>query len=187
MLTRTARGDLAECEAHSLGIDFFCLKSKIEFMQNDYISDQIDSFDARIIAALVEDGRISVTDLAAKVGLSRSPCQARLKRLLDEGYIRGFRAVLDPAKLGLDHIAFTEVKLSETTEAALTAFNRAVMKIREVEACHMIAGSFDYLLKVRTRDIRRYREVLGERISSLPHVASTSTYVVMEPVKDDGA
>ncbi|MFG1381281.1 Lrp/AsnC family transcriptional regulator [Xanthobacter versatilis] len=156
-------------------------------MENDANDSQIDSFDARIIAALVEDGRMSVTDLAARVGLSRSPCQARLKRLIDEGYIRGFRAVLDPVKLRLEHIAFTEVKLSETTEKALSAFNSAVLRIKEVEACHMIAGSFDYLLKVRTRDIRRYREVLGEKISALPHVASTSTYVVMEPVKDDGA
>lgn len=156
-------------------------------MENDALDGQIDAFDARIIAALVEDGRMSVTDLAARVGLSRSPCQARLKRLMDEGYIRGFRAVLDPVKLRLEHIAFTEVKLSETTEKALSAFNAAVLRIKEVEACHMIAGSFDYLLKVRTRDIRRYREVLGEKISALPHVASTSTYVVMEPVKDDGA
>ncbi|MFG1348810.1 Lrp/AsnC family transcriptional regulator [Xanthobacter autotrophicus] len=156
-------------------------------MDNDVSDSHIDAFDSRIIAALVEDGRMSVTELAARVGLSRSPCQARLKRLMDEGYIRGFRAVLDPVKLRLEHIAFTEVKLSETTERALSAFNAAVLKIREVEACHMIAGSFDYLLKVRTRDIRRYREVLGEKISALPHVASTSTYVVMEPVKDEGA
>ncbi|MFG1375765.1 Lrp/AsnC family transcriptional regulator [Xanthobacter autotrophicus] len=156
-------------------------------MDNDVSDSHIDAFDGRIIAALVEDGRMSVTELAARVGLSRSPCQARLKRLMDEGYIRGFRAVLDPVKLRLEHIAFTEVKLSETTEKALQAFNAAVLKIREVEACHMIAGSFDYLLKVRTRDIRRYREVLGEKISALPHVASTSTYVVMEPVKDEGA
>lgn len=156
-------------------------------MDNDTSDSHIDAFDTRIIAALVEDGRMSVTDLAARVGLSRSPCQARLKRLMDEGYIRGFRAVLDPVKLRLEHIAFTEVKLSETTEKALSAFNAAVLRIKEVEACHMIAGSFDYLLKVRTRDIRRYREVLGEKISALPHVASTSTYVVMEPVKDEGA
>lgn len=148
---------------------------------------QLDAFDQRILEALSADGRMSITDLSARVGLSRTPCQARLKRLVDEGYIRGFRAQLDPVKLGLDHIAFTEVKLSETTEKALSAFNAAVLRIKEVEACHMIAGSFDYLLKVRTRDIRRYRAVLGEKISALPHVASTSTYVVMEPVKDDGA
>jgi len=147
---------------------------------------KLDLFDRRIVAALEEDGRLTVTDLAAKVGLSKSPCQVRLRRLVEEGYIVGFRAVIDPQKFGLDHIAFTEVKLSDTRETALQEFNAAVRKVREVEQCHMIAGSFDYLLKVRTADIRRYREVLGERITTLPHVASTSTFVAMQTVKDSG-
>ena len=155
-------------------------------MLKSAISSEIDPFDRKIIEALADQGRMSVTELAKQVGLSKTPCQVRLKRLLDEGYILGFRAVLDPQKLGLDHVAFAEVRLSDTREKALGEFNAAVMKIREVEACHMIAGSFDYLLKVRTADIRRYRHVLGERISSLPHVANTSTFVVMQSVKDNG-
>lgn len=148
------------------------------------ISD-LDAIDLRIIEELVQNGRIPVTELSSKVGISKTPCQVRMKKLISEGYIQGFRAVLDPQKMGLDHIAFTEVKLSDTREAALKGFNQAVSKIREVEECHMIAGSFDYLLKVRTQDIRKYRQVLGEKISSLPYVASTSTYVVMQSVKDD--
>ena len=100
-------------------------------------------------------------------------------------YIEGFKAVLNPVKMGLDHVAFAEVKLTNTHEDALRAFNEAVKKIPEVEECHMIAGRFDYLLKIRTRDIRRYRHVLGERISELPFVASTSTNVTMETVVDN--
>ncbi|WP_210188154.1 Lrp/AsnC ligand binding domain-containing protein [Bartonella choladocola] len=146
----------------------------------------MDRIDNRIIDALVENGRISITELSEKVGLSKTPCQLRLKRLVNEGYITGFRAVLNPAKMGLEHIAFAEVKLSDTREEALRAFNAAVKKIREVEECHMIASSFDYLLKVRTSDIKRYRIVLGEKISTLPYVASTSTFVVMENVVDAG-
>jgi Lrp/AsnC family transcriptional regulator, leucine-responsive regulatory protein len=145
---------------------------------------EIDLFDRKIIDLLRQDGRMSVADLSRQIGLSKTPCQTRLKRLVDEGIIRGFRAVIDPAKLGLDHIAFAEVKLSDTREAALADFRRAVLRIPEVEECHMIASSFDYLLKVRTPDIRRYREVLGERISNLPHVASTSTFVAMETIRD---
>lgn len=147
----------------------------------------LDDFDRRIIAALVEDGRMTITDLAVAVGLSKTPCQVRLRRLIDAGIIKGFRAIVDPAKLGFDHVAFAEVKLADTREAALADFNRAVRKIPEVEECHMIASSFDYLLKVRTRDIRRYRIVLGEKISTLPHVASTSTFVAMETVVDASA
>ncbi|MBH9988703.1 MULTISPECIES: Lrp/AsnC family transcriptional regulator [Bartonella] len=149
-------------------------------------NSEIDRIDNRIIDALVENGRMSITELSEKVGLSKTPCQLRLKRLVNEGYITGFRAVLNPAKMGLEHIAFAEVKLSDTREEALRAFNAAVKKIREVEECHMIASSFDYLLKVRTSDIKRYRIVLGEKISTLPYVASTSTFVVMQNVVDAG-
>ena len=134
---------------------------------------------------LTEDGRISIAELATRVGLSKTPCQNRFRRLIAEGYIQGFKAVVNPAKMNLEHIAFAEVKLTNTQEDALKSFNAAVKKIREVEECHMIAGRFDYLLKIRTRDIRRYRHVLGEQISELPYVASTSTNVAMETVIDN--
>ena len=88
--------------------------------------------------------------------------------------------------MGQSHVAFVEVRLSDTREAALQAFNRAVLSVPEVEQCHMMASRFDYLLKVRTASILDYRRVLGERISALPHVASTSTHVAMESVKDSG-
>ena len=143
-----------------------------------------DHYDRKIIDVVSVDGRISITDLALKIGLSKTPTQLRLKRLQKQGYIEGFRAVLNPAKLGLEHVAFVEVKLSDTREDALQKFNAAVKKMREVEECHMIAGAFDYLLKVRTSDIKKYRQVLGEKISSLPHVASTSTFVAMQSVKE---
>lgn len=150
-------------------------------------TEELDQFDIRILDVLSEDGRISVTELSRRVGLSKTPCQARLKRLIDEDYILGFHAEINLQKLGLDHIAFAEVKLSDTRERALQAFNNAVRRIPEVEECHMIAGSFDYLLKVRTSDIHKYREVLGEKISSLPNVSNTSTFVVMQAVKDNSA
>jgi Lrp/AsnC family leucine-responsive transcriptional regulator len=145
---------------------------------------EIDQIDRRIIAQLQADGRMTVTELAVRVGLSKTPCQLRLKRLVENGIILGFAARIAHARLGLDHIAFAEVKLSDTREAALADFNAAVRRIPEIEECHMIAGNFDYLLKVRTASIARYRAVLGEKISRLPHVASTSSFVAMETVKD---
>ncbi|ATY30717.1 Lrp/AsnC family transcriptional regulator [Sphingomonas psychrotolerans] len=153
-------------------------------MENSIKPADLDEYDRRILAALREDGRITVTDLAQRIGLSKTPCQQRLKRLIESRVILGFTALIDPAKLALDHVAFTEVKLSDTREKALEEFNAAVRRIPEVEECHMIASSFDYLLKVRTADIRKYRIVLGERISSLPHVASTSTYISMETIRE---
>ena len=144
----------------------------------------LDGFDRAILGVLAEDGRISIADLARRIGLSKSPTQARLRRLEQSGVILGYRAMLDPIRLGLDHVAFVEVRLSDTREAALTAFNAAVARQPEIEQAHMIAGNFDYLLKVRTRDMTRYRQFLGETISALPNVASTSTYVAMEAVKE---
>ena len=145
----------------------------------------LDSYDEAILRILGADGRIPATELARRIGLSKSPTQARLKRLEEGGVITGYRAMLDPIAMGLAHVAFVEVRLSDTREAALQAFNRAVRAIPEVEQCHMIASRFDYLLKVRTADIRRYRIVLGEKISALPHVASTSTFVAMETIKEN--
>ena len=153
-------------------------------MPNELID--LDQIDKKLIAQMASDARISVTELARRVGLSKTPVQARLKRLEESGVIRGYRAMLDPVKLGLDHVAFVEVKLSDTREKALTAFNNAATAVPEIEECHMIAGAFDYLLKVRTQDMMRYRQVLGERISSLPHVSHTSTHVAMQAVKDSG-
>ncbi len=144
----------------------------------------LDQYDEKILTILSVDGRLPVTDLARRIGISKSPCRVRLQRLQEEGYIKGFRAIVDPGKLGLEHVAFVEVRLSDTRDRALQAFNRGVLKIPEVEQCHMIAGSFDYLLKVRTTDIRSFRRTLGESITMLPHVASTSSFVTMEAVKD---
>jgi Lrp/AsnC family leucine-responsive transcriptional regulator len=146
--------------------------------------DHLDRIDRNIIAALSADGRLSMAALGAKVGLSKTPVQARVRRLEEAGYIRGYQAIVDREKLGEGHVAFVQVKLSDTRSEALDAFNRAVRLVPEIEQCHMIASSFDYLLKVRTTDIAAYRRVLGERISSLPHVAQTSTFVAMETVKD---
>ncbi len=147
---------------------------------------QLDRFDRDILNILSRDGRIAVVDLARRIGLSKSPTQARLKRLEQSGVISGYRAMIDPIRTGQSHVAFVEVKLSDTREAALAAFNAGVRAIAEVEECHMIAGAFDYLLKVRTSDMPAYRQVLGEKISALPHVAHSSTFVAMQAVKELG-
>lgn len=147
-------------------------------------SVDLDRYDRAILTILASEGRIAAAELARRIGLSKSPVQARIKRLEEAGIITGYRAQLDPIRMGLSHVAFVEVRLSDTREAALQAFNKAVLLLPEVEQCHMIASRFDYLLKVRTADIQDYRRVLGEKLSALPHVASTSTYVAMEAVKE---
>jgi len=146
----------------------------------------LDRIDQSIIRELQKNSRITVTELASRVGLSKTPCQVRMRRLEEHGYITGYTALVNQTKLGLSHIAFAQVTLNDTSSGALTAFNKAVQSVSAVEQCHMIAGNFDYLLKVRTRNMQEYRQVLGEEISALPHVLQTSTFVVMENVKGAG-
>ena len=143
---------------------------------------ELDAHDNRILSILKTEGRLPVSEIAERVGLSKTPCSVRMKKLREKGVIKGFTVILDQSRIGRNHVAFVEVKLRDTSQAALTDFNKAVRKIPEVEQCHMIAGPFDYLLKIRTRDIMAYRRILGDTISTLPHVAHTSTFVVMESV-----
>ena len=144
----------------------------------------MDAIDLKILDQLSHDSKTTLQLLSEQIGLSPSPLQARVKKLEKEGYIRGYAARLDYTKIGQDHIAFVQVTLSDTRANALADFNTAVHQLKSIEQCHMIAGNFDYLLKVRTKDIRTYRTELAEKISSLPHVASTSTFVSMETVRE---
>jgi Lrp/AsnC family leucine-responsive transcriptional regulator len=145
----------------------------------------MDRIDRTILRELQSNGRLSVVELAKRVNLTKTPCSERLRRLELAGVIRRYRAELDPVALEAAHVVLVQVILRGTTADELERFNDAVRKVPEIQSCHMIAGDFDYLLKVRTRDILHYRRLLGDTISRLPHVQQTHTYVVMETVKDD--
>ncbi len=144
----------------------------------------MDNIDRNILSQLLNNGRTTMENLSKKVGLSKSPVISRIKRMEAEGIIRGYSALIDYTKVGAGHISFVQVTLSDTRSSALEAFNSAVGKVAEIAECHMIAGNFDYLLKVRTRDMSHYRKMLGETLSELPHVSHTSTFSVIEAVKD---
>ncbi len=142
----------------------------------------IDNFDHKILRLLQGDGRMTITELSNQIGLSKTPCLKRIKKLETAGYIKGYKAIIDHELVKNNHIAFVQIKMDDTKTNALNAFNRAIKEIPEVEQCHMIASNFDYLLKVRTENMESYRKVLGEKISSLPNVQHSSTFVVMEEI-----
>lgn len=150
------------------------------------MSDLLDPTNRRILRELLADARIPMTELARKVGLSKTPVALRVRQLEDAGLITGYRAILSPLKLGLSHVTYIEVRVTDTRQKALESFNTAVRAIPEVEECYMIAGGFDYLLKVRSRDMAHYRQIMAESISSLPYVHATSSHVAMEAVIEQG-
>ena len=149
------------------------------------MSRYLDGIDLKILKELEVDGRLSIVELAGRVNLTNTPCSERVKRLERAGHITGYRAILDMDKLGLSHLTVMQVSLAATAgNNSLDDFNAAVRQIPEVESCLMIAGSFDYLLTVRTRDIAQFRTVLGEKINKLPGVLQTNSFAVMEIVKE---
>ncbi len=148
-------------------------------------ANELDLVDRRILVELQKQGRLSIVELAQRVHLTKTPCAERVRRLESAGYIKSYQANLEPQLLGCSYESFVQVTLSQTTTDVLDAFNRAVRNIDEIQSCHMIAGGFDYLLKVRTKDVAHYRELLGSKLSGLPGVQQTHSYVVMESVKDE--
>lgn len=144
----------------------------------------LDRTDRRILALLQRDGRISNVKLAEAVHLSPTATLERVRRLTEQGYILGYRARLDPHKLGAGMLVFVEILLDRTTETVLEDFRQAVRDQPEIMECHLVAGGFDYLLKLRVADMEDYRRVAGRVLWRLPGVRETRTYAVMEEVKN---
>jgi len=143
----------------------------------------LDRIDRQLLTRLQQDGRTPIARLAREVNLTVTPTLERVRRLERHGYIDGYFARLDAAKLGLGLLAYVEVSLDRTTPDAFERFKQAMLAHDEVMECHMVAGGFDYLLKVRVRDMERYRRFLGDSIASVRGVQQTHTYFVMEEVK----
>lgn len=152
-------------------------------MKTQEISN-LDRLDLRILQVLQKDGRISNLKLAEAVALSPTAVLARVQRLTREGYLLGYEARLDPAKLGAGMMVFIEVLLDRTTPNVFDAFKAAVQAHPEIMECHMVAGGFDYLIKTRMADMAAYRRFAGTVLWQLPGVRETRTYAVMEEVKN---
>ena len=144
----------------------------------------IDKIDARILRVLQVDGRISNLKLAETVHLSPTAVLERVKRLTRDGYILGYEARLNPAKLGAGLLVFVEVLLDRTVHDVMDNFRAAVQARPEILEAHLVAGGFDYLLKTRVSDMAAYRQFIGSVIWTLPGVRETRTYAVMEEVKN---
>ena len=143
----------------------------------------LDRIDQKILRLLQLNARMSNVDLARSINLSPTPCLERVRRLETEGYILDYVTLLNPQKLGAGVISFIQVSLDRTNPDVFDRFKDQVALCPEVMECHMVAGGFDYLLKVRTSSMNEYRDFLGETLARMSDIKQTHTYVVMEEVK----
>jgi Lrp/AsnC family leucine-responsive transcriptional regulator len=149
--------------------------------------EQLDAFDLRILAALQEDGRLTNAALAERVHLSPSQVHRRTRQLEESGAIRRTVALLDPSRLGLGVIAFTNVSLERHSDVRATAFHDAIAAMPEVLACYSVTGEADYLLQVAATDLKAFSDFLMHRLMHLPGVRSVHSSVVLERVKETTA
>jgi Lrp/AsnC family leucine-responsive transcriptional regulator len=143
----------------------------------------LDKIDRKILAILQVDGRIAMTELAEKVGLSLTPCIERVRRLERDRVILSYHARLNPMELGATLLVFVEISLRDMANGKFEEFRRAVLEVEQVQECHLVSGDFDYLIKARIREMSEYRQLL-DVLLRLPGVANSKSYVVMEEIKE---
>jgi Lrp/AsnC family leucine-responsive transcriptional regulator len=148
---------------------------------------EIDQIDRQILRELGRDARLSNVRLAERVGLSPSACLRRVQDLERSGVIRGYRPVIDRARLGAGFRAYVSVGLSSHTKASQEAFEKAVALAPEVVECHNVTGSIEYLLRIEVADIEAYKSFHTDVLGTLPTVSAITTYVVLGSPKDDRA
>jgi Lrp/AsnC family transcriptional regulator, leucine-responsive regulatory protein len=145
---------------------------------------ELDRIDRRILRTLQQEGRISNTELAERVGLSATPCSERVKRLERDGFITGYHARLNPHALGQSLLMFVEIRLSAKSGRIFDEFKREVLKLPNVLECHLVSGDFDYLIKARIPEMNAYRKLLGDMLLALPGARESRSFVVMEEIKE---
>ncbi len=143
----------------------------------------LDKLDKSILNNLQKDGRMANADLAKKVGVSNTACWNRTKRLIDEEYVRDFKAILNPDKLGLSTLVTIGVVLDRSTPESFIEFEKAVQKIPVVQECLLLAGEFDYWLKVRVRDVQSFNRLHAKILLTLPGVRQLRTFFVLNEIK----
>lgn len=145
----------------------------------------LDRIDLNILRALQSDGRLSNAELAQRVNVSAATCHRRTKRLFDDGHVSTVRAEIAPEKVGLGALVMVGVVLDRSTPESFAAFEKAVAGLEAVLDCNLVAGDFDYLLKIRVSGIGDFNKLHGERLIALPGVRQTRTFFVMKTVKEN--
>ena len=144
----------------------------------------LNRIDRNILRTLQQYGRLSYAELARKVGLTTTPCIERVRRLERDGVITGYCALVNPEAVGAGMVVIVQIRLTRTSQDTFEEFKAAASQLPEVQECYLVSGNFDYLIKARVADMTAYRELLGETLLGLPGVQESTSYVVMETVKE---
>ena len=145
--------------------------------------DQLDDIDCKILQELQADARLTHQELSDRIGLSPSPCARRIRKLESEGFITGYSALIDEAKLGFGFNVFISVRLDQQVDDRLGAFEKEVRLCPEIVDCWLMTGSFDYLLRVAVSDLAEFERFLTQRLTKLPGVASLESSIPIRRVK----
>ncbi|MEH0077046.1 Lrp/AsnC family transcriptional regulator [Pannonibacter sp. Pt2] len=154
-------------------------------MNDSFTPESLDRIDRKILHLLQQDGRMSNADIAAAVNVSPATCHRRIRRLFDEGFVRDVRAVIDPQKVSRGALVMVGVELDRSTPESFAAFEEAIRKLPVVLDCHLVAGDFDFFLKIRVRDMADFNRLHGEQLIALPGVRQTRTFFVIKEVVDN--
>jgi Lrp/AsnC family leucine-responsive transcriptional regulator len=146
--------------------------------------NEFDRTDIQILRALQTDGRLTNAELAERVNASPATCHRRTQRLFEEGYLNGTRGNVSPEAVGLGALAIVGVVLDRSTPESFEAFETAATKMPFIIDCHLVAGDFDYFLKIRVKDINDFSKLHGAKLLTLPGVRQTRTFFVMKEVID---
>ena len=144
----------------------------------------IDRIDRKILERLQREGRMAMTELAERVGLSTSACTERVRRMERDGVIQGYHARVNPEALGRSLLVFVELTLSSKSAEVFSKMRDELLLEPRVLECHLVSGTFDYLVKVRLSAMREYRDLLGQILRKVPVPAQSNSYVVMEEIKE---
>jgi Lrp/AsnC family leucine-responsive transcriptional regulator len=158
---------------------------KLRNPEDSFETENLDRVDVRILRLLQRDGRLTNADLAKRANVSAATCHRRTKRLFEQGYVRSVRALIDPLRVDRGALVVVGVVLDRSTKESFAAFEAAAKKLSFVLDCHLVAGDFDYFLKIRLRDMSEFNRLHGEQLIGLPGVRQTRTFFVIKEVVDN--
>jgi Lrp/AsnC family transcriptional regulator, leucine-responsive regulatory protein len=146
---------------------------------------ELDAIDLKILGALQAEGRLTNNELADQVGLSASPCLRRVRRLERDGFIRGYRAVIDREAVGLGLTVFVEIKVDKHSRANADALAEALRAMPEVVGCHMVSGQADFMAEVTVPSLKAYEAFLKDKLLPLPMLGDVRSNFALSRVKSD--